>query len=274
MTRRTAIVIGVVALVVAVIALWPWRSSRARQLAEQAATPAQKALWQAVADRGTPPGLERLPVARGPIERRNDRRPPAPRQTIPPGRGSLAPGVVNGIRMISSGLPPTSSRFTGNAVVQDVAGDRVDLDIGGGRQIAFVARIGGQPLALATGNTVQVVFESRPGFLNRREIAAVQTSSGTLVASAFESGPTRITLNVGPPLNLTAQQHPNAAPAGGSLAVTVTIGKSNGELKPGATDVIEGVNVRLVGSVAMPSRGAADASPYAIDLVAWRQSGK
>lgn len=278
MRARTILLIGALVAVAVVIALWPRRPNRAQHLATQAASAEQRRLWQEIAGRGTPPGLERLPVASRPIEPRRVQSARAPNQPAAPGRGSLAPGVETGIRVISTGGDPRSigQPFGGTARVAsvDTKGGSVELDLGGKRSLTFVARVGGMLFVPTVNTTVQVAFESSPDAFNRREILAVQAGT-TLVASALESGDARITLKVGPPLNLTAVQDPMASPAAGSLPVKVTIGKTEVAMKPGdQPQSIEGIFVRLLGSVALPPGGIGDASPYAIDLIAWRQTGK
>ena len=274
MTRRTLGIIGVIVVVGAVIALWPRQPDRAQQLAEQAASPEQARLWQEVAGRGTPPGLERLPVPRAPIEPRRQAV-STPSQAVTPGTASLAPGVTAGIRVVSSSVKPGTAFSARKAVVDEVSGDRVDADLMGEGRLSFVARIGSKPLAVVKGSSLQVAFESRPAVFARREILAVQTDAGALVASAFESGQKPITLSVGAPLEMTVIQDARASPTNGSLPVRIRIGKTEADMKPGDPPrEIEGITVRLLGSVALPASGAADASPYAVDLIAWRQSAR
>jgi hypothetical protein len=271
MSRRTIALIVVVAVAILVYLWWPSRPSRPEQLAAQATTPAQVRLWKDVASRGAPPGLDRLPIVRSV----DVRRPPAVPAAAPlaPGQSSLAPGVDSGVRVISDSVAPTTS-FGGLVTVSAVNGERITLSLGPST-LVVAARLGGKPLSVAKGEQVRVAFESRASVFERREVLALQTLTGALVASAFESADARVTMTVGPPLNLTATQSQKEMPVNGALRVTVRIGKTEVTMTPGdKPQSIEGVFVKLIGSVALPASAAGDASPYAIDLVAWRPSGK
>jgi hypothetical protein len=160
--------------------------------------------------------------------------------------------------------------FSGKATVIDVSGDRVDLNLGQGRTLSFLARVGGQPLGVAAQQPVDLTFKSRPGVFNRQQILAVRTGTGKVIVSAVENSDTPVVLRVLlPPLTLVASQ--TGEPLNGSMSVVVEVDGDKDNVPPGRSGRIGGVSISLLGSIARPPRSfAADGSPYSIDLIAWR----
>jgi type II secretory pathway pseudopilin PulG len=266
MPRRVIVLLLVIAIAVIVIVWWQRPPSRARRIAAHAATAEQTRLWQQVAAKGTP-GLERIPVPATPLQRREPARPSPQGPTPNPPR--LPPGVVNVARVIATSETGPWA-FSGKAAVVGVSGDRVDLNLGAGRTLSFLARVGGQPLGVAAQQTVDLTVKSRPGIFDRQQILAVRTAAGKVIISAVENSDTPVVLRVLlPPLTLVASQ--TGQPIDGAMRVVVDVGGDTDNVPPGRSGQVGGVSFSLLGSNARPpGSSAADGSPFAIDLIAWR----
>jgi hypothetical protein len=268
--------ITLAAVLVIAILLWWWlsRPDRASQIAGQMVSPRQAALWQAVSDRGTPDGLERLPVRTV----ANTSGVPTPSQAVPPAPGvDLPTGVANATRVLATSNRGTW-QYTGSAVVDEAVGDRVTVMLADKSTLAFLARVAQKPLGLARGDTVDVTVASTPGVFDRERVLGVHTRSGAVILSALETGPSPVRIEVRlprtvvtqPPLELIAQQ--DGAPANGTMRVLLTVNGATESMQPGATIQIGGMTVLLVTSAARPG-SAGDDSPYGIELLAWRAPG-
>lgn len=244
------------------------RENRAQQIASQAATSEQARLWQEVAGRGTPSGLQRLPLQNPAAEpRRQPAQPSA--QAIAPAQGSLAPGVTTGARLVSTSQPG-GLQYSGQATVLDVVGERIELDLGPIGRVAFVARLNGMPLGVIKGQPVALVVRSNGQIFERQEIFAIRTMGGAEIITALQTGPQPVVLTVTlPPLTLVATQV--GTPVNGAMDVVIDVGGAKEPLKPATVLPVGGLFVTLLGSIAQPAAGTTgDSSPYAIDLIAWR----
>lgn len=270
--------IAIAAVVAIAILLWWWfsRPDRASRIAGQMVSPQQAALWQAVSDRGTPDGLERLPVR--PLASGTGGPSPTPSQAVTPVPVvDLPPGIANATRVVATSNRGTW-QYSGSAVVDEAVGDRVSVRLGDNSTLAFLARVAQKPLGLAPGETVDVVVASTPGVFDRERVLGVHTSSGAVILSALETGPSPVRIEVKLPrtvvkqlpLELIALQ--DGAPANGTMRVLLTVNGATESMQPGTTIQIGGITVLLVTSAARPGL-AGDDSPYGIELLAWRAPG-
>jgi hypothetical protein len=265
--RFLTLLLGVVGAI-ALLVWWSRPASLADQISTQAVSPEQARLWKDVAARGTPASLERLAQTDSAVQRR---RPPQLSAQPVPGGASLAPGVETGLRVVSapeSAGPPML--IAGQAKVDTVVGDRVELDLGNKRRLVFVARLSGKPLNVAQGQAVDIDFQWRPSVFDAQEILAIRTQAGAELITAAQSSAKPVVLTVTlPSLVITAAQI--GKPEKGAMNVVVTVGGGKAVLTPGQTAPVGGRSVKLIGSLAEPANaGAIDGSPYSIDLIVWR----
>lgn len=264
MTRTRVLLGAVVVMALLAAVIWFLRPDpRIRRIGAQAATPTQVRLWGEVDD--LPAGLERLAIPVNPVSRspgaQGVSRPLAP-QPI-----TMA-GVQNGLQLLAASERGRWSYF-GPATVLATSTVRIDLDLGGGRTMSVASRVAGQPISVAMGDTVAVAVESRPGDVERRQIVGLQTADGTTILTVVEGGftPVEINLTLGT-TTFTARQV--GVPAKGTMPVQVVVGPVTETLMPGPPTPVNTWTVRLVASIALPLNTGRDASPYGVDLTAWR----
>lgn len=261
------ILIIVVAIASALVSWGCRRADPAEQIARQAATAEQAKLWEDVGRRGSPAWLQRLAPQRPAVEARQ--RPQGPSRVIPPGAGSLAPGVVTGIRLVST-TKTGAWEYNGQATVLDVAGERVELGFDTDARLAFVARLNRAPLRVAVGQPVTLTVSSNAAIFVRQEILAIRTMNGAELITALKTGPTPIVLTVTlGPRTLVASHVP--APGNSTMNVQVQTGAFIEVARTGSVVQAGDLSFIVVGSSAQPAAGtAADSSPYALDITAWR----
>ena len=159
--------------------------------------------------------------------------------------------------------------FSGEATVVDVAGERINLDLGQGRMLTFVARAEGSPIRTAIGDQVRVEYRVRSDPFDRQQVLAVRTRSGGGIVSVLESGTMPVTVSV-PLFGLVARQVGEAFR--GTIDVDVRVGEDPAmRIKSGAIVRFRGLAVGLRASTARPNanRNTLEGNPYSIDLVAW-----
>jgi hypothetical protein len=159
--------------------------------------------------------------------------------------------------------------FSGEATVVDVAGERINLDLGQGRMLTFVARAEGSPIRTAIGDRVQVEYRVRSDPFDRQQVLAVRTQSGGGIVSVLESGTMPVTVSVRL-FGLVARQAGEANR--GTMDVDVRVGEDPAtRIKSGAIVRFRGLAVGLRASTARANANpnTLEGNPYSIDLVAW-----
>ena len=157
--RKTAIVLGGVAIAVAAALWWFRPASRADRIAAEVGTPEQSRLWRDVRDRRLLDDLDRLAE---PATVLTDRQRPLPAsQTNPQPEVNIPERIRNTIILVRAS-DPGEWTYNGVAKVTNVAGERVDVGLSNGRTLTFAARVNGKPLPVRVGDPVDVEYRVRP----------------------------------------------------------------------------------------------------------------
>ncbi len=268
MHRSTLAVIILLGLVTACRRGPEGRSAQQRtELLSQLATDSQQArLWRTAAASGAAAGLERVSVPETAVEVRQ--RVTAPSRPTQKQDVGLPAGIRSGVKLISAPALE-SGRFSGSVLIARVSDERVELDLGQGRTLAFFARARGGPLRISAGETAQLDLRVRDDPFDRQLILALQAPRDGVI-SVLEGGQRPVSVAV-PAFRLTACQVGQAER--GTMSVEVTVAGVRRTLTQGQiVDFPEGnLTVGLAASSAYVGADAfrAEGNPYSIDLIAW-----
>jgi hypothetical protein len=243
----------------------------ARNTSEAAASPQQKQLWQDAAKQGAAPGLERVPVVRDPVTKRQ--RIPAPTaqpQAPPTGTITIAQGVQSEIRILVYPNMPFES-YTGPATVVgvDQNNERIQLNLGPRGTLTLLVRIGGQQLPLAKGETVNVSYQQRQNPQVPNDVIAIQKAGGAGIGHIIRGGTSPVQAVI-PLFGITATQL--AAQPGLPVQVMGPALKPI-DLTMGQTVPAGDVTVRLLGSTGVgpgTDVGLIEGSPFTINVMVWK----
>jgi hypothetical protein len=243
----------------------------ARETSQVAVSPQQKQLWQDAAKPGAAPGLERVPVVREPVTKRQ--RIPAPTaqpQAPPAGTLTIAQGVQSEIRILVYPNMPFES-YTGPATVVgvDQNNERIQLNLGPRGTLTLLARVGGKPLPLAKGETVRVAYQQRQNPQVPNDAIAIQKEGGAGIAHVIRGGSGPIQAVI-PLFGITATQL-GAQP--GSPVQIIGPALKPIELTMGQTVPAGDVTVRLLGTTGVgpgTDVGLIEGAPFTINVMVWK----
>jgi len=236
----------------------------ARRVAALATTPEQARLWRDAADHGLTPGLQRLPVVAQPVQQ-----PPAGARAVSqqvPAQPVVIPvGVVSAVRVLAA--PPAD--FDGSAAVVDVAGDRLELNLGRQQTLRVLARAGGKPIPTRKGERVRVEYQVPSDPRTGRAVVAIRTQAGNGIVSLVQGGDGPVTASV-PLFGLSAKQVGKLP----LMSVDVGVDSSHQTMTAGETSQVGGLTVTLLSSSAhtRDEAGRIEGSPYSINLIGWRSN--
>jgi hypothetical protein len=239
----------------------------AKNTSRTAASADQRQLWQDVADKGTAPGLERVPVVQQPVEPR--KRPttggsaPVPAQPI-----AIPTGVQSSIRIVDYPAEPAKS-YEGPATVIDATGDFIRLDLGSKRILSVLARAGGLPIRLTKGETVRVAYLSRRAPQEQHTVIGILTTAGEGIVQVAQAGDSAIDTNV-PLFNLNAKQL--VSEPGAPVQVTGADAIPH-KLRLGEIAKVGDAIVFIIGSAGVgqgPDVALIDGKPYALNVLVWK----
>jgi hypothetical protein len=233
-------------------------------VAALATTPEQARSWRDAADHALAPGLQRLPVVAQPIQQ------PlagahAVSQQVPVQPVVIPAGVVSAVRVLAA---PTGD-FDGFAAVNQVAGDRLELDLGRQQTLNVLARAGHKSILTRKGDRVRVVYQTGSDPRTPHAVIAIRTESGSGIVSLIQGEHKPVTASV-PLFRLTAKQVGQPP----SMGVDVGVNAYHRTMTAGETAQVGDLTVTVLGSSGHTGAAAAriEGSPYSINLIAWRSS--
>jgi hypothetical protein len=243
----------------------------ARNVAEGAVSPQQKQLWQDAAKQGAASGLERVPVVREPVTKRERGVPPAQAQGAATETPTIPPGVESEIRILVYPDKPFES-YTGPATVAkvDQNNQRIELDLPGRGKLTLLVRIGGQPLPLQAKEVVRVTYQQRQNPQVPNDAIAIEKSGGAGIAHVIRGGSGPIQVVV-PLFGVTATQL--AAQPGFPVQITGQAFLKPIDLRMGQTVQGAGLAVRLLGTTGVgpgTDVGLIEGSPFTINVMVWK----
>jgi hypothetical protein len=145
--------------------------------------------------------------------------------------------------------------------------DRLELDLGQAGRLELLVRAGGNPIAVKSGETVQIDYVASDDPRDPRDVMALRTAAGNGIVQARRGGMVPVTIDV--PLFMLSARQVGKAP---QMAVEVTVGGASRTMSAGESAVIGGLTVRVVASTSYTGDAASrvEGTPYAINLVAFR----
>lgn len=250
----------------------------ARNVSAVAVSVKQKELWKDAADKGTAPGLQRVPVLQEPVTQRTRSQAPAAQPKPSPAPPVMIPaGVRNEIRVLTYPTDPYQS-YTGPAKVDDIVDQkRENLRLalpGKLGQLTLLVRVGFKPLPLMAGDTVDVAYQLRRNPQMPNDVIGIRISGGVNAGAGIVhvmQGSTSSISQINIPLfNLTAQQVNQPG-----FPVLILGPNLKGEpLRMGEQmDAGGGAVVRVIGSTGpdkATNPGLIEGAPFTMNVMVWR----